>query len=78
MARDGESVGGPAAVKDMRTALLIVGVLLALAGLVWVAQGAGWFRYPSHSFMIDQTRWVYYGLVAAAAGAVVVWLSRLM
>ena len=62
----------------MRTALLIGGVLLALAGFVWIAQGAGWFRYPAHSFMIDQTRWVYYGLATAAAGAVLAWLSRLM
>lgn len=60
----------------MRTALLIVGVMLALAGLVWAAQGAGWFPYPSHSFMIDQTRWIYYGLGTAAAGVVIAWFSR--
>jgi hypothetical protein len=62
----------------MRTALLIAGGLLALAGLIWAAQGSGWFPYPSHSFMIDQTRWVYYGLGTAAAGIVIAWLSRAM
>jgi hypothetical protein len=62
----------------MRTALLIAGILLALAGLVWAAQGAGWFPYPSHSFMINQTHWIYYGLGTAIAGAVIVWLSRAM
>ena len=62
----------------MRTALLIAGSLLALAGVIWAAQGAGWFPYPSHSFMINQTRWIYYGLGTAATGALVVWLSRAM
>jgi hypothetical protein len=62
----------------MRTALLIAGILTALAGLVWAAQGAGWFPYPSHSFMINQTRWIYYGLGTALAGAVIVWSSRAM
>ena len=62
----------------MRTVLLFAGMLLALAGLVWAAQGAGWFPYPSHSFMINQTRWVYYGIGTAAAGAVLIWLSRVV
>ena len=60
----------------MRTVLLIAGMLLALAGLVWAAQGAGWFPYPSQSFMINQTRWVYYGLGTAAVGVVIAVLSR--
>ena len=33
----------------MKSALLIVGILLALAGLVWAAQGSGYFPYPASS-----------------------------
>jgi hypothetical protein len=33
-----------------------------------VGQGSGYFPYPAESFMINQTRWVYYGAVIAVAG----------
>ncbi len=56
----------------MKTGLLIIGTLAVLCGVVWFAQGAGYFPYPSSSFMINQTRWIYIGLAVAAAGAVVV------
>jgi hypothetical protein len=62
----------------MKTALLIVGVLVLLAGLVWAAQGAGWFPYPRSSFMINETRWITIGLATAAGGAVLVVLSRFL
>ena len=54
----------------MKTGLMIVGILALLCGLIWFAQGAGYFPYPRSSFMINQTRWVYIGLAVAAAGAV--------
>ena len=54
----------------MKTALLIVGILVLLAGLVWAAQGSGYFPYPARSFMINETRWVTIGLATAAVGAV--------
>jgi len=56
----------------MKTVLLIVGTLAVLCGMIWFAQGAGYFPYPASSFMINQTRWVYIGLAVAAAGAVAV------
>ena len=56
----------------MKTGLLIVGTLAVLCGVIWVAQGAGYFPYPASSFVINQTRWVYIGLAVAAAGAVAV------
>ena len=37
-------------------------LLLALANLIWAAQGAGWFPYPKSSFMVDNSRWIYIGL----------------
>jgi hypothetical protein len=38
-----------------------------IAGLVFVAQGSGYFPHPAESFMINQTRWVYYGAAIALA-----------
>ena len=60
----------------MRSALLIAGILLALAGLVWAAQGSGYFPYPAESFMINESKWIYIGLATAIAGVVLMALSR--
>ena len=63
--------------KDvMKTALLIVGVLALLAGLLWVAQGAGLVHWPASSFMIDQRPWIARGAILAFVGLVVILLSR--
>jgi len=43
-------------------------VILLMAGLVFVGQGSGYFAHPAESFMINQTRWVYYGAAIAVAG----------
>ena len=60
----------------MKSGLLIVGFLALLCGLVWFAQGAGYFPYPSSSFMINQTPWIYIGLAVAAAGVIVIFAAR--
>jgi hypothetical protein len=60
----------------MRSILLIAGLLAMLMGLVWAAQGAGYFPYPAASFMVNQSPWIYIGLAVAAAGLVAVLLSR--
>jgi hypothetical protein len=60
----------------MKTALSLIGALIALAGLIWAAQGAGWFPYPASSFMVDNSRWIYIGLATAAVGVIVVVLAR--
>jgi hypothetical protein len=60
----------------MKNALLIAGILLTLAGLVWAAQGSGYFPYPASSFMIDESKWIYIGLATAIAGVVLIVLSR--
>ena len=62
----------------MRIALLIAGILLTLAGLVWAAQGAGYFPYPASSFMINESKWIYIGLATAVAGLALIALSRSM
>lgn len=52
----------------IKAILRILGVLMVLMGIVWIGQGSGKFPYPAHSFMIDQTPWIYYGLFLALAG----------
>jgi hypothetical protein len=60
----------------MRTALLIVGILFAIVGVVWIGQGSGYFPYPKSSFMIDQSPWIWRGLGLAVVGIILVALSR--
>jgi len=62
--------------KFGRRALLILGILAVVIGLVWVGQGTGYFPYPKSSFMIDQTPWAYRGLILAAAGLLAIFASR--
>ncbi len=62
--------------KILKTALLVLGILAILLGLIWVGQGTGYFPYPRSSFMISQMPWAYRGAVLAAVGIVVVVLSR--
>jgi ABC-type antimicrobial peptide transport system permease subunit len=60
----------------MRQALLVIGIIAALTGLVWIGQGTGYFPYPEQSFMVRATQWVWYGLVVLVAGLIAMWLSR--
>jgi len=60
----------------MKTVMMAAGVIAIGAGLLWAAQGAGYVTWPSESFMINNTPWVYYGLATAAVGAVLVALGR--
>jgi hypothetical protein len=60
----------------VRIALLIVGALAILFGLIWIGQGTGYFPYPASSFMILQTNWAYYGAGLAAFGIILIGISR--
>jgi hypothetical protein len=60
----------------MRTTLLVAGVLLGLAGLVWIAQGLN-LPFAPRSFMTADRSWVVFGAVAAVAGVLLVrWARR--
>lgn len=52
----------------MRIAVVGVGILAVLFGLVWIGQGSGYFPYPASSFMIAQPQWMLYGAVLAVFG----------
>jgi hypothetical protein len=56
--------------------LLLVGIVLLALGLLFVGQGSGLIRWPASSFMIDETRWIYYGGAIALAGLAFIILSR--
>jgi hypothetical protein len=60
----------------MKTALLIIGILAVLIGVIWIGQGTGYFPYPAESFMINQTPWVYWGGLLAVLGSAAVAISR--
>ena len=61
---------------NMRTLLTVIGIILLIAGLVFMGQGSGYFPYPAESFMISQTRWIYYGAVIAIGGLVLIMAAR--
>lgn len=60
----------------MNTLLLIFGLLLLVAGLVFMAQGSGYLPWPAESFMIGNRNWVFYGGAIAAVGLLVIFASR--
>ncbi len=60
----------------MRGAVIVVGVLLAALGLLWIGQGLGYVHWPASSFMIDQRRWADYGTVVAVFGLAVILAAR--
>jgi hypothetical protein len=60
----------------MKALLTLVGMIFVLAGLLFVGQGSGYIPWPAESFMISETRWVYYGAAIAAAGIALLVLAR--
>jgi hypothetical protein len=60
----------------MNAALTIIGILLLLMGLVFMGQGSGYFPYPASSFMISQSRWIYYGGALAVVGLILFFIAR--
>jgi hypothetical protein len=60
----------------MQTLLTIIGIILLIAGVVFMGQGSGYFPYPASSFMISQSRWIYYGAAIAVVGLLVIVLTR--
>lgn len=52
----------------MKGLLTTIGVILLLAGLVFMGQGSRYFPYPAKSFMVGAPQWIYYGGGIAAVG----------
>jgi len=60
----------------MKTLMFLVGVIAIAAGLLWAGQGAGYVTWPSDSFMINDVRWLYYGLITAIGGFGLLLMAR--
>jgi hypothetical protein len=60
----------------VKTPLVILGVVALTCGLLFVGQGAGWIRWPASSFMIKETRWIYYGAGIELAVLVLILAGR--
>ncbi len=60
----------------MQTLLMLIGLVLLLAALVFMGQGSGYFPHPASSFMISQTRWIYYGGGLAVIGLLLMIFAR--
>ena len=62
--------------RRMRTGLGVLGLLVVLGGLVWIAQGLN-LPFAPRSFMTADRTWVVIGALAILAGAVLIGQSRL-
>jgi hypothetical protein len=60
----------------MKTLLTLIGIIALLMGLVFMGQGSGYFPYPASSFMISQSRWIYYGAAIAVVGLFVIVIAQ--
>lgn len=61
--------------RPMRIIVLVIGVMLVLGGLVWIAQGLN-LPFAPRSFMTADRAWVLYGAITAVGGAVLVGWAR--
>ena len=61
--------------RRMRIGLSVLGVLVVLGGLVWIAQGLN-LPFAPRSFMTADRSWVVIGALAVLAGSVLVARSR--
>jgi hypothetical protein len=59
-----------------RAVLIWGGAAVALLGLLFLAQGLGYVRWPASSFMIDQRPWVIRGTIVAVVGLAMVLVGR--
>jgi hypothetical protein len=59
----------------MRSVFVAIGVVLVLAGVVWVAQGLN-LPFAPRSFMTSDRSWIVIGAIAAVVGAVLIGWAR--
>ena len=60
----------------LRPILIVVGVLCALLGFLWIGQGLGYVHWPQSSFMLDQRPWADRGAALAVLGLVLILVAR--
>ena len=62
----------------LKIALLVVGILAILLGVIWIGQGTGYFPYPAASFMINEMPWAHRGTACVLIGVISIVISRLI
>ena len=60
----------------LRIIVSIFGVFLLVAGSFFTLQGLGIIMWPADSFMLAEQKWVLYGALIAASGALLIVLAR--
>ena len=60
----------------MKTAALVIGILLAIYGLHWIGQGTGWLPWPANTVMDYNMRFTWAGIGVVVLGGALVWWSR--
>ena len=61
--------------RCMRTLLVVIGIVLILGGLVWMAQGLN-LPFAPRSFMTSDRTWIVFGAIAVMGGGFLVWRGR--
>jgi hypothetical protein len=61
--------------RGMRPTLVVLGLLLLFAGLVWMAQGLN-LPFAPRSFMTADRAWLVIGALTALAGGVMIGWAR--
>jgi hypothetical protein len=59
----------------VRTLLVVIGGVLILGGLVWIAQGLN-LPFAPRSFMTSDRTWIVLGAIAVMGGGFLVWRGR--
>ena len=62
--------------KTLRPILLLLGLALALMGMLWIGQGLGYVHWPRSSPMRARTQWADYGSALAVAGLILLLVAR--
>ncbi|PCD02978.1 hypothetical protein COC42_00625 [Sphingomonas spermidinifaciens] len=60
----------------LRSVLSVLGLVVALLGILWMLQGLGIVGWPASSFMIGDQVWVTIGSAVAAAGVLLILIGR--
>ena len=60
----------------MKSLMLLIGIVVLAAGLLFVGQGSGLVPWPASSFMIRQSEWIYYGGAIAVIGILLIVFAR--
>jgi len=60
----------------MKAPLMLIGIVVLVAGLVFVGQGLGYIRWPTSSFMISEIKWAYYGGGIAVVGILLIIIAH--